>query len=90
MSNKRTPQRDYRPPVSPEAVALWRQCCQLEREGREDDLLAAGKRLTVTLGLDWCSMCWPTRVKRETPPPHIARNPCLAPIGPRLGMRAAR
>jgi hypothetical protein len=79
MSNKRIPRRDYRPPVSAGAVALWRQCCEFERQGRQDEWLMAGKQLAVLCGLDWASMAWPTLVTRERPPPHIARNECLAP-----------
>jgi hypothetical protein len=74
MSNKRTPVRSYRPPISAEALALWRECCELERQGNEDALATVGKRLTIACGFDWPSMCWPTRVKCESPPLHIARS----------------
>jgi hypothetical protein len=68
--NRRTPKRDYRPPISAEALAVWRQCRELERQGRHAELSLAGKRLCVLLGHSWLSMQWPTTVSSK-PPAHL-------------------
>jgi len=59
--------RDHYLPVSAEAVSLWRRCRELERQGRRDEWLTAGKQLCAALGHSWLSMVWPTNVGTEPP-----------------------
>lgn len=69
-TNRRPVFRNYHRPISPEVLAAWRQCRALERQGRRDEAMAAGKKLCGLLGHSWLSMQWPSTVGTK-PPAHL-------------------
>src|SRR5262245_43891287 len=79
MGTKRKPRhRDYRPPISAEASAVWKRLRELERQGtkRGDEYAMLGKRLCGLVGLSWPDMWWPTdNVASPTPPPRLRDRP---------------
>jgi hypothetical protein len=76
--------RRRRPEISPEAVRLWRLCCEIERQGtaaerweddrrpgRRGEYLGAGKALCIATGLDWTIMIWPSDARSPTVPANL-------------------
>jgi hypothetical protein len=81
MATKRTPlRRDHHPPISAEALATWRRLGELKRQGatRGDEYRMLGKRLCGLIGLDWCSMMWPTDAKSAKVPASLLNRPLQA------------
>jgi hypothetical protein len=82
--------RVRRPEVSPEALRLWRLCCEIEskgatkrfeddrRPGRRREYLSAGKALCRAVGLDWAMGVWPTDTKSATVPAGLRNRPEVA------------
>jgi hypothetical protein len=72
-TKRRALRREHRPPVSAEALQIWRRCRELERQG------AAGsaeygdlaKKLCGLVGLFWGTMQWPTDCKSATLPAYL-------------------
>jgi hypothetical protein len=74
MPSKRTPlHRARHPKITPEALAVWRRCCELERQGATEggEYSDLGKRLCTLTGCDWCSMQWPTTATSPTLPAYL-------------------
>jgi hypothetical protein len=79
-AKRRTLDRQRRPPISPEAVRLWKLCLEIEVEraterwetdrppGRRREYLDVHRALATACGLDWCSCIGPTDAKSATLP----------------------
>ena len=82
-AKRRTLDRQRRPPISPEAVRLWKLCLEIEDEraterwetdrppGRRREYLDVHRALATACGLDWCSC-----IGRPMPNPRRYRPVC--------------
>jgi hypothetical protein len=89
MATSRTPRhRDFRPPITPEMVRMWRRLNEILSHGDEDfwedeggarrEYLDTGKRLAILCSLDWALMIWPTDALTAKVPPSLRNRPLQA------------
>jgi hypothetical protein len=83
MPTKRVPlRRSRQPPISLEALEVWRQLRAIERQGAtrrlHDEYQRLGRQLCGLVGVDWMLMIWPTDAKSAIVPRNLRHRPLQA------------